>query len=279
MLQVVTPAPGAPAAEWGLLLQGLCVLSILLLANHRNRLQTLILSADGLVFIGGCVVLAGCFFRLFYGPWGVEFSVYASISYSCSFAAWVRLGVYLPLMAFGVVVNAIRPWSVVTGSEWWTRLEWQVVALLLTASAIVAIVPFCVHWSELQITASAVHVIAFGRPLLASAGTLIAIVIGKTDARCRSLLYIVSGFWLLMFLWPVGPGVPFSDVFTIFGPGYWMMLLGAVAIVFGSTLELLRGPVIPAGSCQGCGYLLKGLPSARCPECGLNNADRDDCGQ
>jgi len=58
------------------------------------------------------------------------------------------------------------------------------------------------------------------------------------------------------------------------GPlGRWLLALFALMLVSSRALQVcwVRPLVKQAGFgfCQGCGYNLKGLPSERCPECGV----------
>ena len=64
-------------------------------------------------------------------------------------------------------------------------------------------------------------------------------------------------------------GVHSSNVYASVSLRFAAVALIAVGILLAATSGMARAFRRRRGMCVGCGYMLCGLPSARCPECGL----------
>lgn len=79
----------------------------------------------------------------------------------------------------------------------------------------------------------------------------------------RPLVVIIGPFEGLWVLVRGGMGKDFENHGYCFGPSVWFWILAAaIALEFAS-----RRP--RPGDCSNCGYPLAGLPTTKCPECGI----------
>jgi hypothetical protein len=115
-----------------------------------------------------------------------------------------------------------------------------------------------------------VFLILLGSP--PAAVLLIHALIRRRFVLLPCLLTVVYYGLLLFFL----PG-PFKDPGEVLLHIWWLLLLASpfVATIVGLMAFLHRDPSKqPTGRCTRCGYLLRGAPTSRCPECGEENPPR-----
>ena len=173
--------------------------------------------ANVLAILGGVVMVLSAFFRLSYGPWGTPISYYSLITHNLSFAGWPILlsawPIVLGLLEVGGGFSRLRGWNV----------AWQALligGLLLTVAGVYSI-----------------YVSTFPLIVVLICVTLACIL--RTPRWTRlSLLRIIGAACVLIETFPREIDLPLSDLFVIYGPGYW--LLAAGALIVGGTALLSR---------------------------------------
>lgn len=123
------------------------------------------------------------------------------------------------------------------------------------------------------------HFTALLPPLTGLVAMLAMLFAAKADnPRLWTPAVVQGGFWfawvcLTWIIWTFGPFV-FQPALTLGGDSIWLaeiapalaclMIGGPMVLVAWSRPVTVRVP----GTCVICGYDLRGLPQARCPECG-----------
>lgn len=82
----------------------------------------------------------------------------------------------------------------------------------------------------------------------------------------------VTAFWSLPFAGAMAPLISYYGVHIILEGMPFLFMVIAISMPWSMlciTFTRLRLPIVyPPGCCQKCGYSLRGLHHARCPECG-----------
>ena len=98
---------------------------------------------------------------------------------------------------------------------------------------------------------------------------------GGMPAGATDSLIVVSGHGVHMARGVDASGAARGYFYAGASVPHWQVLMASIVvsgILYATVRPTLRGA--SAGTCHDCGYLLRGLPSSVCPECGENNWGR-----
>jgi len=184
-----------------------------------------------LILAGGALMFLSAFFRYAYGPWGAEISVYSMISWNLRWESW-----YIWLSAWpaalGLFQASCAALSFILPERIAERCRWLSSACLLGAVALTYLAAFAVNGSSVLWRETAV------RAALAEPVVILCTMIILVALRRPQWVTFVGVVWTVKGMYPISESVPLSDVFLIYGMGYWMLLGGAVMVAMGSVRQI-----------------------------------------
>ncbi len=211
------------------------VLAIMFAIAARQKSLRQILSPDGMTWFGGAIMALSVFFRFSYGPWGAEVKQYEFMrNFDFSLDALGLLMIVWPAV-FGATAGLMAFLGIISHHDpKISVLRWTVLSVILGAWPTAWLAFFFTFGNP-----SAVYMTVAFAVVLATALT---ILFCRTPLMKTAVIQLIGTLSTLPQLNPVSPSVPIGDIFLIYGPGYWMLVLGTATIMVSSATHLTSLP-------------------------------------
>jgi hypothetical protein len=199
--------------------------------------RTRVLAPNALIGLGGLLMAVSMFFRLGYGPWGQPISYFGLLSWNLSWPPSPLLLLLWPV-AFGLLEAAgaavlLRYQGCVQQGH-----HWRVLAAFLGTVAALQLVVFWWNGGMARSQHREVLVSLAGEVGVLAALLVVAGLPQPQDRRSHEVR-LIGAAWVLVLMFPTSSWAAVETALWFSGPGYWMLLAGALLVAVGALRQLI----------------------------------------